>query len=123
MDNLPLEPWPRLKPNPAHPKPDITSAITDLTIRTVEARVAHQTKREARMSKLGAIAERIAAKKEAHDKKADEWAARLDALDRREPDAFAIGDAVIGEREADLTDMESSMRTLSNLPNVLTTSS
>lgn len=72
-----------------------------------------------RVSKLGAIAERIAAKKAAHDAKADEWALRLDGLDRREPDAFAIGDAVIEEREADLSDMERSMRQLGNLPNVV----
>ena len=72
-----------------------------------------------RVSKLGAIAERIAAKKVAHDAKADEWAARLDALDRREPEAFAIGDAVIEEREGDLAEMERTMRTLGNLPNVV----
>jgi hypothetical protein len=72
-----------------------------------------------RVSKLGAIAERIAAKKIAHDAKADEWARRLDAIDRREPEAFAIGDAVIDERETDLADMEREMRTISNLPNVV----
>ena len=69
-----------------------------------------------RLSKLGAIADRIKSKKAAHDAKADEWATRLDALEQREPDAFAIGDAVLGEREADLAEMESTMRTLSNLP-------
>lgn len=72
-----------------------------------------------RVSKLGAIADRIAAKKNAHDAKADEWAARLDALDQREPDAFAIGDAVIEEREVDLRDMETTMRKLGNLPNAV----
>lgn len=72
-----------------------------------------------RMSKLGAIAERIAAKKQAHDAKADEWAGRLDALDRKEPESFAIGDAVIEERETDLADMERNMRAISNLPNVV----
>jgi hypothetical protein len=71
-----------------------------------------------RMSKLAAISERIVEKKAAHDKKADEWAARLDALDQREPGAFAIGDAVIAERDADLKEMEDTMRGLSNLPNV-----
>lgn len=75
--------------------------------------------RREKMSKLGAIAERIAAKKAAHDAKADSWAARLDALDRREPDAFAIGDAVIEEREGDLRDMEATMRQLGNLPNLV----
>lgn len=71
-----------------------------------------------RMSKLAAISERIIEKKAAHDKKADEWAARLDDLDKREPGAFAIGDAVIAEKEGDVAEMERNMRTLSNLPNV-----
>lgn len=75
------------------------------------------------MSKLGAIADRMKAKKVAHDAKADEWAARLDAIDQREPHAFAIGDAVIAERDADLAEMEATMRTLSNLPNVSSTGS
>jgi hypothetical protein len=68
------------------------------------------------MTKLAAIAERIKAKKAAHDKIADDWSARLDAVERREPDAFAIGDAVIAEREADLADLESTVRTLTNAP-------
>lgn len=72
-----------------------------------------------RVSKLAGISERIVQKKAAHDAKADEWAARLDALDRREPAAFAIGDAVIDEKEGDVAEMEKNMRTLSNLPNVL----
>src|ERR1700726_4981322 len=69
-----------------------------------------------RVSKLSEIADRIKTKKAAHDTKADEWAARLDEIERREPHAFAAGDAVIAEREADLAQMESTMRTLSNLP-------
>lgn len=73
-----------------------------------------------KMSKLAAISERIVEKKAAHDKKADEWAARLDALDQREPGAFAIGDAVIEEKEGDVAEMEKNMRTISNLPNVST---
>ena len=68
------------------------------------------------MTKLSAIADRIKAKKAMHDAKADEWAARLDALDKREPQAFAVGDAVIAERETDLAGMEQDLRTLSNLP-------
>lgn len=67
------------------------------------------------MTKLSAIADGIAAKKAAHDRQADLWAARLDALDKREPQAFAVGDAVIAEREADLAGMESDLRSLSNL--------
>lgn len=75
-----------------------------------------------KMSKLAAISERIVEKKATHDKKADEWAARLDSLDKREPGAFAIGDAVIAEKEGDLAEMEKNMRTISNLPNASTTS-
>jgi hypothetical protein len=68
------------------------------------------------VSKLAAMADRIASKKAAHDRKADEWAARLDALEKQEPLAFAAGDAVIAEREADVAQMEATMRSLSNLP-------
>jgi hypothetical protein len=66
------------------------------------------------MTKLSAIADRIRLKKLAHDKVADEWAARLDALDKREPEAFAAGHAVLAERETDLAGMESDLRALSN---------
>lgn len=69
-----------------------------------------------RMTSMGAIGQRIAAKKAAHDAKADEWAARLDAVDALEPRAFAIGDAAVAEREADLAQFESDMKVLSNLP-------
>lgn len=100
-------------------KPDITQAVRDAADRITAERVVTQMAREGRrVSKLSEIGMRIAAKKEAHDRKADEWAVRLDALDKREPEAFAIGDAVIEEREHDLADMERSMRNLSNLPNV-----
>jgi hypothetical protein len=67
------------------------------------------------MTKLAAIADRIKSKKAAHDAKADEWAQRLDAIEQREPQAFAAGDAVLAEREQDLAVMESEMRQLSNL--------
>src|ERR1700744_5411436 len=70
-----------------------------------------------RMSKLGAVSDRIVAKKIAHDKKADEWAARLDALDESEKTAFAFGDGVISERETDVKEMQADMRKISNLPN------
>lgn len=69
-----------------------------------------------RMTKLSAIGDRIAAKKLAHDKKADEWAARLDEIDKREPAAFAIGDAAVAEREADLSELEGDLRKLGNIP-------
>jgi hypothetical protein len=81
------------------------------------ARVVRQVMEGKRMSKLAEAAERIAQKKATHDAKGDEWLARLDALDQREPDAFAMGDAALSEREVDLSDMEKTVRVLSNLPN------
>jgi hypothetical protein len=99
------------------------TARTIETSQKLDAVLAEGIKEGKRVSKLGAIADRIKSKKDAHDAKADEWAARLDALDKREPDAFAIGDAVIEERESDLSDMESTMRTLGNLPNVVSSGS
>ncbi len=73
-------------------------------------------KRERDMTKLSMIGDRIAAKMKAHNEKADEWARRLDAIDQREPQAFAVGDAVIAEREGDIRQFESDMKQLSNLP-------
>lgn len=99
------------------PKPDITKAIGDAADRITTARVMIYGQGGKPVSKLGAVADRIVAKKEAHDKKADEWAARLDAIDKKEPQAFAFGDAVIAERETDMTEMETNMRKISNLPN------
>lgn len=95
-----------------------TSRVIEVSKRLDEV-LANGIAEGRKVSKLGAIGDRIAAKKAAHDAKADEWAARLDALDGREPEAFAIGDAVIAEREADLTEMERTMRSLSNLPNAV----
>lgn len=68
------------------------------------------------MTTMGAIGQRIAAKKAKHDAKAEEWAARLDAVDALEPRAFAIGDAAVAEREQDIAQFESDMKVLSNLP-------
>ena len=118
-----LEPWPLRGTQPNEPTPALDKAISDAADRIIAERVVKAIVRETRMSKLGAIADRIKAKKEAHDAKADEWASRLDAIDQREPHAFAIGDAVIAERDADLAEMEATMRTLSNLPNVSSTGS
>ena len=82
----------------------------------LDARLVEWIREGRRMSKLAAIGDRIAAKKAAHDRQADLWAARLNAVDEREKHAFAIGEAVIIEREADLSELESTVRTLSNLP-------
>jgi hypothetical protein len=81
----------------------------------LDARLVEWIREGRSVSKLAAIGDRIAAKKAAHDKKADEWAARLNAVDEREQSAFAIGEAVIIERESDLADLESTVRGLSNL--------
>lgn len=88
-------------------------------VRNEAQRIAGQVEaiREGRVvTKLSAIGERIAAKKKAHDAKAEEWAKRLDALDTLEPRAFAIGDAAVAEREGDIKQFESDMKALSNLP-------
>lgn len=99
------------------PASGITQVVADATDRITAYRVVRQMASEGkRMSKLAAISERILEKKVLHDGKADEWAKRLDELDRREPAAFAIGDAVIEEKEGDLAEMEKNMRTISNLP-------
>lgn len=98
-------------------KPDITQAVADAADRITTARVMTYGQGGKPVSKLAAISDRIAEKRATHDRKADQWAARLDDLDKREPTAFAIGDAVIAEREEDLADMERTMRQLSNLPN------
>jgi hypothetical protein len=81
----------------------------------LDAKLVEWIRKGRRMSKLAAIGDRIAQKKLAHDRKADEWAKRLNAVDEREQHAFAIGEAVIVEREADLADLESTVRGLSNL--------
>lgn len=70
------------------------------------------------MANLSDIADRIKAKKEAYVAKADEWARRLDALDHKEPEAFAAGDAAVAWQEKEINDMESMVKGLSNLPPV-----
>lgn len=67
-----------------------------------------------RMASLASVSDRIKAKKELYAKKAEAWAVRLDALDKREPDAFAATEAAIGAHETDLSDMEADMRALTN---------
>jgi hypothetical protein len=95
--------------------------IEELTKRLRSARVVaralepEQIKAGNGMSNLSEIGARITQKKASHDAIAEEWAKRLDALDKREPEAFAVGDAVLKEREADLAQMESDLRSLSNL--------
>jgi hypothetical protein len=74
-----------------------------------------QAKAELRvMASLSSVADRIRAKKGVHAAKAEAWAARLDKLDKLEPDIFAATDAAIGAYETDLSGMEADMRALTN---------
>ena len=101
----------------APPPMDILHAeILVCRLRLAIERFRMATQRHQRMSKLGDIAARIVAKRDAHNVIADGFAARLDALDKAEPAAFAVGDQVIAERAADLATFEADMRQLSNLP-------
>lgn len=67
-----------------------------------------------RMASLASVADRIKTKKANYAAKAEGWAARLDALDKREPDAFAATDAAVTAYESDLSGMEADMRALTN---------
>lgn len=67
------------------------------------------------MSRMAAVSERIAAKKAAHEKIAEGWAARLDVVDKAEPALLAAAEAAVSEREADLAQLEADMRALSNM--------
>lgn len=67
-----------------------------------------------RMASLAAVSDRIKAKKLAYAAKAEGWAARLDALDAREPEAFAATEAALALNETDLSGMEADMRALTN---------
>jgi hypothetical protein len=69
-----------------------------------------------RMGKLQEIALRIAKTKESLDAEADKLSARLDEIDRKAPEAFTRGKAVIDQHSADLDAMEAELRQLSNVP-------
>lgn len=73
-------------------------------------------KRSRPMSKLAAVAERMAKKRAEHDAHADRFMAKLDAIDKAEPAAIARGEAFLAEREADMREFEDTLRQLSNLP-------
>lgn len=68
------------------------------------------------MASLKSISERIAEKHAAHMAKADEYAARLDGIDKREPEVFAHVDNVMDGLKGNLDGIESDMKALSNLP-------
>lgn len=69
------------------------------------------------MTSLSMIGARIAEKKARHAKKAEEWAARLDVLDEKEPGLFARGDHAVATAETDISGFEDDIVGLgSNLP-------
>jgi hypothetical protein len=108
------------KPAPDFLKQDIERLTNNVKSARVIAQAiveGQQAKAELqRMVSLAAVADRIKSKREAHIAKADEWAKRLDAIDKQEPQAFAIGEAAIAEREADMKSLENDLKALSNLP-------
>jgi hypothetical protein len=63
---------------------------------------------------LGGVLARMQQKKAHHGMVAADWATRLDELDKREPEAFAAGEAILSERETDMAEMEANVRALSN---------
>jgi hypothetical protein len=97
----------------------IDSAADKIITARVLTTIANDARKDKRLSKLAEAVAAIKDKKIAHDAKGQEWMDRLAKVGEREADAFAIGDAVIDEREADLREMEQTMRELSNLPNVV----
>lgn len=68
------------------------------------------------MTSLSGIGARIAAKRAAHQAKADEWTERLDAIDAIEPALFTRGDLAVSAAEMDIADFENDLKELgSNL--------
>lgn len=74
-----------------------------------------QLKEPLRMASLSVVSDRIKTKKEAHQAKADEWGAQLDAMDKLEPELFASGDAAISERQADMDELKANFHGLTNI--------
>ena len=68
------------------------------------------------MSKLAAVAERIAATKARLDVEADKLAARLDGIDVAAPKAFERGHAFLDAQAADVDAIEATLTQLTNLP-------
>src|SRR5579872_4463698 len=62
----------------------VLGAVADKLEAQNNLRAVAKNIRDGKMSKLGDIADRIKDKKLGHDRKADEWADRLNALDARE---------------------------------------
>lgn len=104
-------------PSTPDPLPDLAPALKQTTDRISAAiPIAKAIVDGRRMSKLAAVADRMTAKRAAHDAKADAFMARLDVIDKAEPAAFTRGEAFLKDREADLREFEDTLRQLTNLP-------
>lgn len=68
-----------------------------------------------KMGKLSAVAQRISDTRRKLDDEADRLANRLDGLDKKAPEAFAVAHSVVDSQHADLDGMEAELRQLSNL--------
>lgn len=68
------------------------------------------------MGKLSAIADRIRDTKARLDAEADKLAARMDDIDKAAPVAFSRGHAFLSDQQAQVDEIEGTLRQLSNLP-------
>ena len=68
------------------------------------------------MATLAEVAVRAGEAKKRHQVRADGYAAKLDGIEQREPEAFARADAVMDALSVDLDTMDTELRQLSNLP-------
>lgn len=66
------------------------------------------------MGKLHLVAQRIAATRAKLDAEADKLAAKLDGLDAKAPAAFDRASTIIESQNADIDNMDSELRQLSN---------
>lgn len=81
-------------------------------LRTVRALI----REGANVGKLSAIAERIRDTKTRLESEADKLGAKLDMIDQAAPVAFQRGHAFIAAQHAEVNEIESTLRQLSNLP-------
>ena len=68
------------------------------------------------MGKLHEVAERIKRTKASLESEADKLMAKLDGVDKKAPDAFSRGHAVIDQQSSDIDTMDAELRQLSNIP-------
>lgn len=87
-----------------------TTADRLTEIRIVREQVRHP------MGKLHEVAERIKRTKASLESEADKLMAKLDGVDKKAPDAFSRGHAVIDQQSSDIDTMDAELRQLSNIP-------